>query len=219
MGLLRRHRDRYCNRNWLSAVLMLAAGSASAQTPTDFVPLFDGTLNGWTIENSDAGNFSLRDAVLRVEAPRGWLKSERQYADFRLRIEFRFVTDDADSGLFVRAVADESFGSGWPSRSYQVQLRNPVGESRFPLVGAVFRHGMPPGDTDFDAAAATRLSTGTGLWQTLEIEVIGEQLTVKLNDAVLTRASGISNPTGYIGIQGETGALEFRVIEISESGY
>ena len=198
---------------------MLAAGSLSAQTPTDFVPLFDGTLNGWTIENSDTGNFSLRDGVLRVEAPRGWLKSAQQFADFRLRIEFRFVTDDADSGLFVRAVAEESFGPGWPSRSYQVQLRNPVGASRFPAVGGVFRHGMPPGDTDFDAAAAARLSTGTGQWQTLEIEVIGEKLSVKLNDTVLTRAGGIVNPSGYIGIQGETGVVEFRAIEISTSGY
>jgi hypothetical protein len=35
-----------------------------------------------------------------------------------------------------------------------------------------------------------------------------------LNGTELTHALGIENPRGYIGIQAETGALEFRTIEI-----
>jgi hypothetical protein len=37
-----------------------------------------------------------------------------------------------------------------------------------------------------------------------------------LNGALLTRASNLVDRSGYIGIQGETGALEFRAIEIDE---
>jgi hypothetical protein len=186
-----------------------------AQSDDGFIPLFDGTLAGWTIENTDAGNISVSGGILRVEAPRGWLRSEQRYGDFSLRLEFRFVTDDADSGIFVRAVADAQFGPGWPSNSYQVQLRNPVGESPFPPVGGIFRHGRPAGDTDFDASRAEQASTGTGEWQTLEIDVSGERLTVDLNGVRLTDATGIVNPTGYIGLQAETGAVEFRAIEIN----
>jgi hypothetical protein len=192
------------------------AGAACAQAAEEYVPLFDGTLSGWTIENTGHDNFTVRDGVLRVEEPEGWLRSADQYGDFRLRIEFRFLTDNADSGIFVRAVADSEFIRGWPNNSYQLQLRNPLGQSPFPPVGGVFRHGTPQGETEFDPADAARLSTGTGEWQTLEIELAGDTLTAWLNGTQLTRAHDIVNPRGYIGIQGETGAVEFRAIEILE---
>lgn len=196
----------------LVAAVLGAAGAAQAQR----VPLFDGTLAGWSIENATAGNIVVESGVLRVAAPTGWLKSAGSYGDFALRIEFRFLTDDADSGIFVRAVADGVFGRGWPGSSYQVQLRNPLGESPFPAVGGIFRHGKPPGETRFDAALAASASMGTGEWQVLEIEVLGSELRAALNGVELTRASGIENPRGFIGIQAETGALEFRRIEIEE---
>lgn len=197
-------------------VLALLIAAPRAESDGDFVPLFDGTFTGWSIENTSHDNFTIGDGVLRVEAPEGWLRSEVQYADFLLRTEFRFLTEDADSGIFVRAVADSEFIRGWPNNSYQVQLRNPLGQSPFPPVGGVFRHGTPQGETAFDPADAARLSTGTGEWQTLEIELAGDTLTVWLNGSELTRASNIVNPSGYIGLQGETGAVEFRRIEILE---
>jgi len=195
------------------ALLCIAVGLA-AQDEAPLVPLFDGTLNGWSIENTSVDNFTVSDGILRVAAPEGWLRSAEQFGDFFLRIEFRFLTENADSGIFVRAVADESFGRGWPNNSYQLQLRNPLGQSPFPPVGGLFRHGSGDGSTQFDPYTADRASTGTGVWQRLEIEVVADTLTAWLNGAQLTYATGIANPTGYIGIQGETGALEFRAMEI-----
>lgn len=198
----------------VSALLCAASEHATAQSQP-FVPLFDGTLSGWTVENTDIGNIAVDAGVLRVEAPRGWLRSQERYGDFTLRLEFRFVTDDADSGLFVRAAADGEFGRGWPNDSYQVQLRNPVGDSPFPPVGGIFRHGRPPGDTRFDASLAEQASTGTGEWQTLVVDVSGERLTADLNGIRLTDAAGITNPSGFIGFQAETGAIEIRAVEIA----
>ncbi len=202
----------------LGALLFIGTGQIGAGLAGQdrFVPLFGGTLDGWTIEHSTHGNFTVRDGVLRVEAPGGWLRSDRRFADFQLRVEFRFLTDDADSGIFVRASGASTFGRGWPNQSYQVQLRNPIGESRFPPVGWLYRHGMPPGDTTFDPADADRLSTGTSSWQTLEVDVAGEHATARLNGEVLMRAAGLATEPGYIGIQGETGALEIRAIAIQE---
>jgi hypothetical protein len=198
----------------LGSVMVLAA--LHAQESEAFTPLFTGTLEGWTIEHTTHDNFTVRDGVLRVEAPEGWLRSDRRYRDVSLRVEFRFLTDDADSGVFVRASGATTFGRGWPNQSYQVQLRNPIGESRYPPVGHLYRHGMPPGEMAYDPADAHRLSTGTGPWQTLEIELIGEQITARLNGEVLMRASGLSTEPGHIGLQGETGAIEFRAIDIRE---
>ena len=187
-----------------------------ARSPAPFVSLFDGTLGGWTVENTDAGNFTVRDGVLRVEGPSGWLRSDRRYEDFVLRAEFRFLTPDADSGVFVRASSDGAFMRGWPNNSYQVQLRVPSTPSRLPPVGGIFRHGMPDGETAFDPALVEKTFSGVGEWQTVEIDVAGESLIVRFNGVEVTRASNVVRSAGSIGIQGEAGALEYRAIEITE---
>jgi hypothetical protein len=197
-------------------VLASGFGAMAAQSEDAFVPLFDGTMTGWTVENSTAGNFGIRDGVLRVEGPGGWLRSARQYGDVVVRLEFRFVTPDADSGLFVRAASSGQFGRGWPGSAYQVQMRNPATESRFPPVGGLFRHGVPPGPTTFDPAVVGKAVRPTGEWQVLEVDVRGDRLTAALNGTEVLRAEGLVNPSGFIGLQGETGAMEVRSIGVRE---
>jgi hypothetical protein len=179
-------------------------------------PVLSGSFAGWTVQNAGPATFTMRDSVLHVEGAEGWLKSNRQYGDFTLRGEFRFLTDDTDSGVYVRAVAATPFIRGWPNESYQVQLRNPRGQSRFPPVGGLFRHGMPDGEISFDPADATRLSKANGEWQAIEIAVIGTSLTVRLNGSQISRATNIGNTRGYIGIQAEAGIIEFRNVEVLE---
>jgi hypothetical protein len=178
------------------------------------IELLDSELSHFTIENTTADNFNMRGSVLEVREPEGWLKSIARYADFELVSEFRFMTDDADSGIFVRALGEREFVRGWPNQSYQVQLRNPLGDSPFPAVGGIFRHGMANGETNYDEALAGVVSRPTGEWQTLRIRVERDALTVELNDVLITRAAGLANETGHIGIQGETGTLEFRSLRL-----
>jgi hypothetical protein len=174
--------------------------------------LFAGDLGGATIE--DGGTFTLDDAVLRAEGPNGWLRFPETARDFRLRVELRFTTDVGDSGIFLRAQPDGAFARGWPNRSYQVQLLNPRAGGTLPVIGGIFRHGMPPGETAHDRDAVEAAFTGTGEWQLLEIEAAGTELTVRLNGVEITRASGIADVEGYLGIQSETSAVEFRRIDI-----
>jgi hypothetical protein len=204
-----------------SAALAAASpvlGAQPAPLPAGFTALFDGTLAGWTVENTQHSNFSVRDGVLRVEGPQGWLRSNAQYGDFELRVEVRFLTDDADSGVFLRvpAPASEVFMRGWPANAYQVQLRD-ISRNRTtnPIwIGNLYRHRVAPGETQFDSDAALAAVKPTGEWQVVEISASADRLTVHLNGAVVTRAANLINPRGHIGIQGETGALEYRTIAI-----
>ena len=203
-------------RSLTVATVLASAAGASAQTPPGFSPLFDGTLGQATIENG--GKFTVENGILRAEGPEGWLRFPGDYRDVRLRIELRFTTSNADSGVFLRATPDGAFARGWPNRSYQVQLLNPLAGGTLPPVGGVFRHGMPPGETLLDREAVSRAFTGTGEWQLLEIELIGTELSVALNGVPLTKASGIDDAAGYIGIQSETSAVEFRRIDVQVVG-
>jgi hypothetical protein len=171
------------------------------------------------VENSDGANFTIREGgVLRVEGPQGWLRSAEQYANFDLRVEFRFLTDDADSGVFVRAPGPASniFIRGWPANSYQVQARDITrNRTTNPIwLGNLYRHRTPAGETVYDADAALGASRPTGEWQRFEIEVVDDRIVVRLNGTLTTRAAGITNPRGYIGLQGETGIVEYREVAI-----
>jgi hypothetical protein len=203
----------------LASVLLAAtAVTAGAQSTPGFSQLFNGTLGQSTIENG--GAFTIEGGVLRAEGPEGWLRFPGLFRDLRLRVELRFLTDNADSGVFLRALPDGAFARGWPNRSYQVQLSPlaggalPLAGGALPPVGGVFRHGMPPGETVLDRDAVRSAFTGTGEWQLLEIELVGTELTVQLNGVTVTRASAIEDVAGYIGIQSETSAVEFRRIDI-----
>ena len=196
----------------LLGALWFAASTGTAQPAPGFTPLFDGTLANATIENG--GAFTIDNGVLRADGSEGWLRFPAQHRDFRLRVELRFLTDNGDSGIFLRALPDAAFARGWPNRSYQVQLLNPLAGPSLPPIGGLFRHGMPPGETTLDREAVSRAFTGTGEWQLLEIELVGTELAVRLNGVPVTKASGISDVAGYIGIQGETSSVEFRRIDI-----
>jgi hypothetical protein len=200
----------------LTASLVLVAEALAQEGSMEPIELLDDGLGRWTVENTTAGNFNVLDGVLEVREPEGWLKSVAQFADFELVVEFRYMTDDADSGIFVRALGESEFVRGWPNQSYQVQLRNPLGDSPFPPVGGLFRHGMANGATNYDEDLARANSRPTGEWQTLVVRVEGERLTVTLNDVEITTAVALGNRPGYIGIQGETGTLEFRSLRLSE---
>jgi hypothetical protein len=209
----------------------LVGVNAWAQTPASdgFAPLFDGrSLSNWVVDDKQyAGHFSVRDGLLRVEGEGGWLRSIRQYGDFTMRLEFRYLTEDPGSGrigvsgVFLRTPATSTYQSGWPDNSLEVQLANRQGgrpaipgDARWG--GAVLRHGNPGGPTSFDTRTALRSYGQTGEWQALEIQAIGDAIHVTLNDHYLGTGSAGGNARGYIGLQAETGAIEFRTVEINE---
>lgn len=201
------------------AVAVVLEGVAGAQAPGGFTPIFDGkSLAGWVVENSNGANFTVRDGILRVEGPEGWLRSVEQYANFDLAVEFRFLTTDADSGVFLRAPGPASniFIRGWPANSYQVQTRDiSVNKTTNPIwLGNLYRHRTPPGETAYDHEAVLKAVRPTGEWQRFDIEVADDRLAVRLNGTPILKAAGLVNPRGYIGLQGETGVVEYRRIEI-----
>ena len=133
-----------------------------------------------------------------------------------MRTRLRFLTPDADSGIFVRAAGDATFMRGWPGNSHQVQVRTPSTPSPLPPLGGLFRHGTGSGATVFDADVVRRLFRGIGEWHDVEVEVIGSRLVVRVDGSETTRAEGIAEAPGYVGIQGESGVVEYRDFTIGE---
>ncbi len=183
-------------------------------TAGSVVQLFNGeNLDGWEIVND--GQFLVEDGVLKLNRGTGWLRSSDTFGDFVMTMEFRFLEEEANSGIFVRTgPTSHDDEKGYPDNGYQIQCMDIItGDT--PL-GNMIDYGAPPFEHEFNIEALQEAYNPTGEWQTYEITAQGETLEVKLNGTVITTATSIKNLTGHVGIQGELGLLEFRRIDVEE---
>lgn len=161
-----------------------------------FTPLFDGkTLDGWHLMNG--AKFVVEDGVMKHQGGMGWLRSEKEYSDFVLRHEFRFLKPQQDGGVFVRSNME---GDNWPDRKYEVQIENT--ERMAKIFGA---------DHYLNVELTRRALKPTGEWNAYEIVLIGSTIEVRLNGELVSKSDKMDGlKRGYIGLQGENGAHEYR---------
>ncbi|MCU0961015.1 MAG: DUF1080 domain-containing protein [Pirellulaceae bacterium] len=177
----------------LTFVDMARAG----EPPEGFVALFNGRdLSGW--EQMNGSKFIAHEGVIKHGQGMGWLRTTEQYDNFVLRLEIRWLKDRQDSGVFLRAGLE---GSNWPDQKYEVQCEN--SERIVQIFGT---------NCQRDPQQAQGLLKPTGQWNTLEIACHGTRCVVKLNGEVASAADDLVPRTGYLGLQGENGEIEFRHI-------
>ena len=96
--------------------LALTAGSCCGEPKTE---LFNGRdLTGWVcVTDPESGadvreTFSVRDGSIRIAGhPFGYMRTEEAYGDYRLHVEWRWVGEATNSGIFQRVQAGDRL---WP---------------------------------------------------------------------------------------------------------
>ena len=128
------------------------------------------------------------------------LRSDREYSDFILKLEVRWLKNKQDSGVFLRASEE---GSNWPKTRYEVQAENS------PRIAKIFgaKH-------ERDEEKAFKLLKQDQQWNSFEIKCADARCEVKFNGEVVATSDALKNPQGFIGLQGEGGQLEWRNIRI-----
>jgi hypothetical protein len=190
-------------------VFVFVAGLAVAAEPAadGFVPLFNGKdLTGWKVPLGDNGHWKVVDGVIDYDARSESkerdksLWTERSFKDFVLRLDWRLKTDepgylnprmkqilpdgshkkkadgtdddltmeDIDSGVYVR---------GSPKSQINIWMW-PVGSGE--VYGYRMDAKMPP-DVRAGVTPKVRADKPRGEWNTFEITMKGDRLTVKLN--------------------------------------
>lgn len=169
------------------------------------IPLFNGRdLGGWKTRHATKKNgWIVREGILVNAEPGNDLISEQKFNDFKLHAEFRFPAG-SNSGLYLRG-------------RYEVQIEDSFGRDadshRF---GGVYGFLTP----------SLNAAKPAGQWQSLEITLVGRHVTVILNgERIIDRQSipGITGGAldsreqepGPIMIQGDHGAVEFRVVTLT----
>jgi hypothetical protein len=179
------------------AVLLAFHGIAAASGPNP-VALFNGTnLDGWVPMNG--GHFTATNGVIHLEGGQGWLRTAKTYGDFVLSAEWRGLKTNYNSGVFLRA---SLIGKPWAPDIWQVNTKQTgIGEL---LAGSkkIIPSFIPPKQP--------------GTWVKFRIEARGTNLTLDVNGRRTWEFHSLQPAAGYIGLQAEGKAFEFRNLKIAE---
>jgi hypothetical protein len=175
-----------------------ATMAGEGPTPGAWVSLFNGKdLRGWVVMHEV--NYLITNASLRLVSGMGWLRTENQYKDFILEAEWRALESGCNSGFFVRVGVE---GKPWPTGGWQVDLNRAA-------LGALVKgtRTMVPAETP---------PMPVNQWVKFRIEVRGRKITLDVNGERAWEFSELDVDRGYIGLQAEGKALEFRNLRLQE---
>lgn len=224
-----------------SCAARAAAQSPSAPPPPGFTSLFDGrTLEGWRgrqpnynpaeeaalpkdqLAAKQAAWNAARDLHWKVDPVRGEIVSDgesphlatvRDYGDFELLVDWRMVSPNGDSGIYLRGYPQvqiwdpnnaREVKSGVQRGSGALWNNNPDNPGRWPLV---------------------RADNPVGQWNTLRIRMIGSRVWVWLNGRATVDGQVLDNffdraqpivARGPIELQTHGSEIRFRNISLRE---
>lgn len=186
-----------------------------------------GPLDGWFVEG-DERRFRTEDGVLAATSPdwksRGYLLSQRQYENYRLRFDCR-LEEGANSGIVVRGYRGERSDFERPGA-----IDHPV----IKLTDAGAYPKLPSGNSHWVMSGnhacpfLRSIDFPIGEWNTVEIEVKGTTCQMWVNKALAVRLkldemnqagqllAGLARSKGHVGFQANVGTARFRNVEIKE---
>jgi hypothetical protein len=199
-----------------------APGLAGPEKDEGFIPLFDGhDLAGWT---GDTKGYAAENGKIVIDPGRGSgnLYTEKEYADFVLRFDFK-LTPAANNGIGIRAPLEGD--AAYAGMEIQIlEDGSPVYHDLQPYQFHGSIYGVVP--------ARRGVLRPVGEWNTEEIAAKGRKVMVTVNgtrivDADLDQAAaggtidhrdhpGLKRESGHVGFLGHGSIVEFRNIRIKE---
>jgi hypothetical protein len=212
-----------CARTLVIVMLAGALGAAPPEDEQDFKPLFDGkSLDGWTLVNKQGPGYVVEDGVLVCPAHGGGnLFTQREYANFVLRFEFR-LEPGGNNGVGIRSPLE-----GDPAYvAMEIQILDDEAEQYAGKLQPWQYHGSIYGVVP----AKRGYTKPAGEWNSEEILCDGRHVRVTLNGEVIVDANlddvkdpdvlakhpGLARTSGHIGFLGHGTRVEFRNIRLKE---
>ncbi len=187
--------------------------------------LFNGkNLDGWSIYVADlkvnpSTFFYVKDGVIETPGvPMGYLRTKKEYENYRLHVEWRYPEKPTNSGVFIHTLGPDKI---WP-RHYQCQLKH-LSAGDFIIQDEGLRATVR--DTLYVSTAkvkpiAPKLRPSSenkpGEWNSYDIVCKGNTVEVKVNGVLQNYVTNCSETKGGIGLQAEGSKIQFRKIWIEK---
>jgi hypothetical protein len=189
------------------------------------VVLFDGkNLNGWTAFTKDPNFdksklFYVKDDVIESPGvPMGYLRTDKQFSNYRLHVEWRWVDNPGNSGILIHVNGPDML---WPAH-YQGQLK--AGDAGdFVLQGVGEK--ITVRDTVFTSSEKVKplirkdkpsSEKEPGQWNSMDVTAKGNTVIIKVNGVLQNSGKNCSLTKGAIGLQAEGAKIQFKNIWLTQ---
>lgn len=195
-----------------SLVMMMSSCSSEPKA----IELFNGKdLEGWIgyLDDSslDTGTeFTVKNGVIHLSGKLGYIHTEKTYSDYKLEVEWRWPEVATNSGIFQRVQPEYQ---ALPE-SYECQLKAGSAGDLIAMAGASTAETIASGNIVM-AKMKPSNEKPVGEWNKAEITCKGGDITVVINGEIQNQATGASLTEGYIGLQSEGEAVEFRNVKLT----
>ena len=213
--------NRYLTLLTLSIFLVLLSKcNYNSHAEDDFKPLFNGKdLEGWVNVNCAPETWSTRDGmIICTGKPTGILRTDRQYENFILELEWKHLHKDGNAGLFIHS--DDITSPGQPfSRSVECQIMDGNHGDVFAIHGAsMTRDNEDPFYREgwMRTFPSEERANPYGQWNHYRVESRDGILTLAVNGKVVSRAFHVNPRKGYICLESEGSEVHFKNIGIKE---
>jgi len=180
-----------------------------------FVTLFNGlNLDGWVNVNGAPETYTVRDKmIVTTGIPHGTLRTEKQYQNYILELEYRHTKERGNAGLFIHS--DDLPVVGKPfTRAIEVQIMDGNGGDVFPIQGATMTPWkIHPWGRSLPAENLTRPA---GQWNHYRVESRDGMITLSVNGKEVNWGYHANPRKGYICLEAEGSEAHFRNIMIKE---
>lgn len=211
---------------FLQSLVLLSAFvcSAAAQEAGEFKPLFNGKdLSGWVNVNCAPETWTVKDGMLHCDGiPTGALRTERQYENFVLELEWRHLQPGGNAGVFIWAGPLSAPGQPF-LRAIEVQvLDHGYGQGPghtthgdvFPIHGSTMKpFGRSSGQRSFPSEERSK---GSPEWNHYRITCQDGVLRLAVNGKEVSGGSDCTWRKGYIALESEGGVVDWKNIRIQE---
>ncbi|HEX5471098.1 MAG TPA: family 16 glycoside hydrolase [Lacipirellulaceae bacterium] len=203
----------------------------AADEPNKSEELFNGRdLTGWGLKKPKTGGL---DSMWVVDPERkvlispggngsNWLESDNSYNDFVLSLDYRFPPGGQvggnGSGVAVRSAGFTR--SGFDPRGIEVELQPNVSEQGSGTLicyecSLKSDNGEVPVGAPIGKLVPTKfVQKPAGQWNKLEVEGVGDRISVKINDELVNEGTGTKILAGRISLRNQSTAIELRNIRL-----
>src|ERR687886_1939828 len=216
----------------LLALMLAASGNrVLGVAVSEFRDLFNGKdLTGWINVNTDKDTWTVRNGELICSGhPIGVMRSDKEYENFILHIEWEHMEPGGNSGVFVWSDAKPQEKSRLPN-GVEVQMLeldwvnlNKVNGETPPVAyvhGELFGVGgvetVPDNPRGRRSKSIENRCKGRGEWNTYDVVAVDGVIKLSVNGKFVNGISHSTQRKGYLCLESEGGLIHFRNIRILE---
>jgi hypothetical protein len=215
----------------MAAGIALAAGAIRAADAPVFRDLFNGKdLAGWVNVNTAPDTWRVENGMLVCTGqPTGVMRTERQYENFVLHVEWMHTEPGGNSGMFLwsgpRANPGSPFPDGvevqmleldWPELHKQNGITPPAAYVHGELFGVGKVKTAPDNPRGTRSMSIENRCKGRGEWNTYDVVAVDGVIKLSVNGKFVNGISRTSQKKGYICMESEGAKIYFRNIRILE---